>query len=57
MSTKTPKVGRPPVDSDLVRARMPREQIERIDAWAAEQPDKPSRPEAVRRLVDKGLGK
>ena len=56
MSTKTAKPGRPPVDSDLMRARMPRDMINRIDAWAAAQPDKPSRPEAIRRLVEKALG-
>lgn len=55
MRAEIRKVGRPAVDSEEVRARMPREQIERIDAWAAEQPDKPTRPEAVRRLVDKAL--
>jgi len=26
-----------------------------IDAWAARQPDKPSRSEAIRRLVELGL--
>lgn len=31
------------------------DQLKRLDAWAAEQPDKPSRPEAVRRLVDMAL--
>jgi hypothetical protein len=27
----------------------------RIDAWAETQPDKPGRPEAIRRLVEKAL--
>jgi hypothetical protein len=31
-------------------------QLAEVDAWAAEQDDAPSRPEAVRRLVAKGLG-
>jgi hypothetical protein len=26
-----------------------------LDAWAAKQKDQPSRPEAVRRLVERGL--
>lgn len=43
------------MDSEEVRARMPREQLDRIDAWAAAQPDTPGRPEALRRLVDKAL--
>lgn len=29
--------------------------IESIEAWAARQPDKPSRSEAIRRLVELGL--
>ena len=27
----------------------------RIDAWASKQPDKPGRPEAIRRLIELGL--
>ena len=26
-----------------------------LDDWAAQQPDKPSRPEAIRRLIELGL--
>ena len=52
---KTPR-GRPKVDSEMVRARFERQTLNRVDDWRAEQPDpKPSRPEAVRRLVEKGL--
>lgn len=29
--------------------------VQRIDAWRAEQPDRPSRAEAMRRLADTGL--
>ena len=35
--------------------RMDRETLENVDAWRANQPDLPSRAEAVRRLVDAGL--
>ena len=28
----------------------------RLDEWAKRQPDKPGRPEAIRRLVEKALG-
>jgi metal-responsive CopG/Arc/MetJ family transcriptional regulator len=31
-------------------------EVERIDAWRREQSDIPSRSEAIRRLVAKGLG-
>jgi hypothetical protein len=27
----------------------------RLDAWASRQPDKPGRPEAIRRLIDMAL--
>jgi hypothetical protein len=37
---------------------MPPENLERLDAWIADQPaPKPTRPEAVRRLVDKALAR
>lgn len=29
--------------------------VEAIDAWRREQPDLPSRAEAIRRLVERGL--
>jgi len=35
----------------------PPELTERIDAWAAKQKDAPSRSEAIRRLLEKALGK
>jgi hypothetical protein len=31
------------------------EQVARLDAWRKNSPDKPGRPEAIRRLVDSGL--
>jgi len=52
------KIGRPKVDSELLRARMERTLIDRLDAWIASQPKpRPSRPEAIRRLLDEALGK
>jgi hypothetical protein len=29
--------------------------LKRIDAWIAKESDKPSRPEAMRRLIERGL--
>lgn len=55
MSETKNKGGRPRVDATPITVRMPPDQLARLDAWASEQPDKPTRPEAVRRLVDKGL--
>lgn len=42
---------------DGVLVRFEREQIDALDAWIARQPAPPSRPEAIRRLVELGLGK
>ncbi len=52
------KLGRPATGHDpQFTFRFPLQTIAEIDAWAAQQPDKPSRSEALRRLVDIGLGK
>src|SRR5438477_8502365 len=41
---------------ELIGVRLQRPQMAAIDAWIAEQPDpKPSRPEAIRRLVEQSL--
>ena len=55
MSSETRKGGRPPVDSERIDTRFRREVLDALDAWREAQPDKPSRPEAVRRLVDQAL--
>jgi hypothetical protein len=50
------KRGRPATGNDPVRAfRMSDEFMATVDAWAAKQDDKPSRAEAIRRLVELGL--
>lgn len=44
------------MDSEAINVRFPREQIDLIDGWIAEQgPPFVTRPEAIRRLVEKGL--
>ena len=48
--------GRPATGQDPVTAiRLSPEMRETVDAWAARQPDKPSRSVAIRRLVELGL--
>jgi metal-responsive CopG/Arc/MetJ family transcriptional regulator len=48
--------GRPKVDSEMIRSRLQRRLLDRLDAWIARQPEpKPSRPEAIRRLIEKAL--
>lgn len=48
-------VGRPPVDSEQVNIRLQRPILDALDQFIAEEPDAPSRPEAVRRLAAKQL--
>jgi hypothetical protein len=45
---------RPPKGLDPVTAISP-QQLTAIEAWAALQPDTPSRSEAIRRLIELGL--
>jgi len=53
----TPKKrGRPATGKDPIRTfRLSDEKVAEIDAWAARQPDKPTRSEALRRLIDLGM--
>lgn len=39
----------------MISTRVQPDMLELIDAWRREQPDQPSRPEALRRLALKGL--
>lgn len=45
------KRGRPAVDTELLRARVSRDILDGIDRFAAEEEDKLTRPEALRRIV------
>jgi hypothetical protein len=50
--------GRPSTGGQMLgtMVRMPPDRIAELDAWRAAQPDpKPSRPEAIRRLLAKAL--
>jgi len=48
--------GRPRVDATPVNTRFPPDELRALDVWIAIQPSpKPSRPEAVRRLVEQAL--
>jgi hypothetical protein len=48
--------GRPATGQDPhVSLRLPVETIAEAEAWAAQQPDKPTRSEALRRLINLGL--
>src|ERR1700757_2111975 len=43
--------------SERFELRLDSEALERIDEWRADRPDLPSRSEAMRRLVEIGLGR
>jgi hypothetical protein len=46
------KMGRPPTGiGRTIGLRLYPEEEEALDAWIAEQPNPPSRPEAIRRLL------
>lgn len=45
---KQSKGGRPPVDTEAVTLRLPRDMIEAVEAFRREQPKIPTRPEAIR---------
>src|SRR5437763_1855161 len=50
------KLGRPATGNDPIRTfRLSDAKVAEIDAWAARQPDNPSRSEALRRLIDLGM--
>jgi len=57
MKIAKPRGRRPVQSGQLVGARLQPEQIALLDAWREQQPDRPSRPEAMRRLMMKGLGR
>lgn len=48
---KKSKRGRPSVDSEPVTVRFPRDLLDAIDAFSADEADAPTRPESVRRLL------
>jgi hypothetical protein len=50
------KGGRPATGKDpMIGFRSPPALTRRIDSWAKQQPDKPPRAEAIRRLITAGL--
>lgn len=49
------KMGRPPTDTEPVTVRMDQELLKAIDAYRRTEDDLPSRPEVVRRVMQKWL--
>ena len=55
VSNTRKKIGRPAVNATPVTVRLPPDQLANLDAWRERQDDAPTRPEAIRRLVEKAL--
>ena len=49
------KMGRPPKDTEPVTIRMDKELLSAIDEFRRQLPDMPSRPEVVRRVMQRWL--
>jgi hypothetical protein len=47
---------RPPQTGQLIGVRLQPDQLAALDTWIDRQSDRPSRPEAVRRIMAKELG-
>ena len=45
-----------PPKSERLEIRLETSTLTRLDQWAAQQPDRPTRSDAVRRLIESGLG-
>lgn len=49
------KRGRPPTDTTQITVRLPRDLLDAVDEFRREENDLPTRPEAIRRLIQAGL--
>ncbi len=53
--TRKNKGGRPPINATPLTVRLEPASLARLDRWREEQPDRPSRPEAIRRLISEAF--
>jgi hypothetical protein len=49
--------GRPATGATPVMVRLPPDQLAKVDRWREAQDDKPTRPEAIRRIVSDNLSR
>lgn len=52
---KKPSKGRPRIDSEAVNVRFERNILTELDEWRRLQTDLPTRPEAIRRILESAL--
>ncbi|WCR21031.1 ribbon-helix-helix protein, CopG family [Paracoccus alcaliphilus] len=50
-------MGRPRLDTEPITLRLPRTMIETIDDLRRDEADLPTRPEMIRRLLERVIGK
>jgi hypothetical protein len=55
VSRKYVRKNRPPEPGFNIGVRLQQPQLDQLDSWITKQADRPSRPEAVRRLLERGL--
>ena len=53
---ETRPMGRPRIDTEAVNLRLPRDMLDAIDSRRRVEPDLPTRPEMIRRLLAEVLG-
>jgi metal-responsive CopG/Arc/MetJ family transcriptional regulator len=58
MQPKKKRVGRPATGAGTpIQVRIQKDALNRLDAWCEKQKDIPSRPEAIRQILDSVLKK
>jgi len=58
VSATTKKIGRPATGKGTpIQVRLQPDQLAKVDEWRERQDPEPTRPEAIRRLVEKALQK
>jgi metal-responsive CopG/Arc/MetJ family transcriptional regulator len=55
MNNEKKTIGRPKIDTEAINLRLPRDMIHAIDELRRVEPDLPTRPEMIRRMLQKIL--
>lgn len=55
MNNEKKTIGRPKIDTEAINLRLPRDMIHAIDGLRRVEPDLPTRPEMIRRMLQKIL--
>jgi hypothetical protein len=55
MNDEKKNLGRPKIDTEAINLRLPRDVIHAVDELRRAEPDLPTRPEMIRRMLQKIL--